>query len=96
MHITSLQNICALIQKTKQRFKTSYGLIILGSLIAIGFSAASIIGHVPSLRYQTAANPFLVSTNRPVGAVCVICVPLSFVSRIKTSPNNPSSRRLPK
>ena len=55
--------ICALIQKIKQNFKTSYGLIILGSLITIGFSAASIIGKIPSLRYQTAANPFLVATD---------------------------------
>nr|AIF21699.1 hypothetical protein [uncultured marine thaumarchaeote SAT1000_06_A02] len=55
--------ICALIQKIKQNFKTSYGLIILGSLIAIGFSAASIIGKVPSFRYQTAANPFLITTD---------------------------------
>jgi len=55
--------ICALIQKIKQNFKISYGLIILGSLITIGFSAASIIGKIPSLRYQTAANPFMVSTN---------------------------------
>ena len=55
--------ICALIQKIKQNFKTSYGLIILGSLAAIGFSAASIIGKIPSLRYQTAANPFLVATD---------------------------------
>ena len=55
--------ISAVIQKIKQRFKTSYGLIILGSLIAIGFSAASIIGKVPSFRYQTAANPFLITTD---------------------------------
>ena len=55
--------ICALIQKIKQNFKTGYGLIILGSLITIGFSAASIIGKIPSLRYQTAANPFLISTD---------------------------------
>ncbi|SVB21322.1 uncharacterized protein METZ01_LOCUS174176, partial [marine metagenome] len=55
--------ISAVIQKIKQRFKTSYGLIILGSLIAIGFSAASIIGKVPNFRYQTAANPFLVATD---------------------------------
>ena len=55
--------ICAMIQKIKQRFKTSFGLIILGSLIAIGFSAASIIGKVPSFRYQTAGNPFLIATD---------------------------------
>ena len=55
--------ISAVIQKIKQRFKTSYGLIILGSLVAIGFSAASIIGKVPSFRYQTAANPFLITTD---------------------------------
>jgi dolichyl-diphosphooligosaccharide--protein glycosyltransferase len=55
--------ISAVTQKIKQGFKTSYGLIILGSLIAIGFSAASIIGKVPSFRYQTAANPFLVTTD---------------------------------
>jgi len=55
--------ICALIQKIKQNFKTSYGLIILGSFITIGFSAASIIGKVPSLRYETASNPFLVATD---------------------------------
>jgi len=55
--------ICAVIQKIKQGFKSSYGLIILGSLIAIGFSAASIIGKVPSFRYQTAANPFLITTD---------------------------------
>jgi len=55
--------ICALIQKFKQNFKTSYGLIILGSLITIGFLAASIIGKIPSLRYQTAANPFLTLTD---------------------------------
>ena len=55
--------ICAVIQKIKQRFRTSYGLIILGSLVAIGFSAASIIGKLPSFRYQTAANPFLITTD---------------------------------
>ncbi len=55
--------ICAVTQKIKQRFRTSYGLIILGSLVAIGFSAASIIGKLPSFRYQTAANPFLVTTD---------------------------------
>ena len=55
--------ICALIQKIKQNFKTSYGLIILGSLVAIGFSAVSIIGKLPTLRYQTAANPFLQATD---------------------------------
>ena len=55
--------ICAGIQKIKQRFKTSYGLIILGSLVAIGFSAVSVIGKLPTLRYQTAANPFLQATD---------------------------------
>jgi len=55
--------ISAVIQKIKQRFRTSYGLIILGSLVAIGFSAASIIGKLPSFRYQTAANPFLITTD---------------------------------
>ena len=55
--------ICAVTQKIKPRFRTSYGLIILGSLVAIGFSAASIIGKLPSFRYQTAANPFLVTTD---------------------------------
>jgi dolichyl-diphosphooligosaccharide--protein glycosyltransferase len=54
---------CAVIQKIKQSFKTSYGLIILGSFSGIGFLVASIIGNVPSLRYQTAANPFLVATD---------------------------------
>jgi len=55
--------ICALIQKIKQRFKTSYGLIILGSFTAIGFSVASIMGKVPTFRYQVAANPFLIATD---------------------------------
>ena len=55
--------ICALIQKIKQNFKTSYGLIILGSFIGIGLSVASIIGKLPSLRYQTASNPFLLTTD---------------------------------
>ena len=55
--------VCALIQKIKQNFKTSYGLIILGSFIALGFSLLSIIGKVPTFRYQSAANPFLQTTN---------------------------------
>jgi len=55
--------ICALIQKIKQNFNTSYGLIILGGLMGIGFLGASIIGRIPSLRYQTASNPFLVATD---------------------------------
>jgi len=55
--------ISAVIQKIKQRFKTSYGLLILGSLIAIGFSAASLIGKAPGFRYETAANPFLITTD---------------------------------
>jgi len=55
--------ICALIQKIKQNFKTSYGLVVLGSFVAIGFSLLGIIGKVPTLRYQTAANPFLQTTD---------------------------------
>jgi len=55
--------ICALIQKIKQHFKTSYGLIILGSFASIGVLVTSIIGRTPTLRYETAANPFLVATD---------------------------------
>ena len=55
--------ICAVIQKIKQNFKTSYGLIILGSFIVIGLSAIPIIGKLPTLRYGTASNPFLLTTD---------------------------------
>ena len=54
---------CAIIQKIKQSFKTSYGLIILGSFASIGVLVTSIIGRTPTLRYETAANPFLVATD---------------------------------
>ena len=57
--------VCALIQKIKQNFKTIYGLIILGSFSAIGVLFASILGKVPSFRYQAASNPFLI-TNDPL------------------------------
>jgi dolichyl-diphosphooligosaccharide--protein glycosyltransferase len=61
--IVAFTSICALIQKIKQNFKTSYGLIILGCFIGIGSLLLVITDKVSSLRYQSAGNPFLQGTD---------------------------------
>ena len=61
--VLAFVSICALIQKIKQDFKISYGLSILGGFIVMGFITMLTVGKSVSLRYDTAANPFLVATD---------------------------------